>query len=292
MLSVSCPRCSHKMKAPQELVGRTAKCGNCGETFVIQDDPHPGVQFFEPLASPGPPTTFRPTRRDETQIADDTSGWHYVHDGRSVGPVSTIELREMAIAGTLQPSDLVWKQGMENWVAAGQVTGLMRRSSPPPIPTAVQTAPPIGRGTSADVAPPLWNPGAAGIWSLFLPWAMGALLVALNWRALGEPEKAKRAMVWFYAALAFMLMLPLLAMFEGSAPLTSLFYLFGNPTALLIWNWAECERQRKLLKRLFDNRYPRRWLIVPILITIVLTFGFFVICGAFLAALTVVERAR
>jgi S1-C subfamily serine protease len=36
MLSVSCPRCSYKMKAPDELAGKTAKCGKCGHKFVIE----------------------------------------------------------------------------------------------------------------------------------------------------------------------------------------------------------------------------------------------------------------
>jgi type II secretory pathway component PulM len=35
MFSVSCPQCSCKMKAPEGLVGRKAKCGKCGHKFLI-----------------------------------------------------------------------------------------------------------------------------------------------------------------------------------------------------------------------------------------------------------------
>jgi DNA-directed RNA polymerase subunit M/transcription elongation factor TFIIS len=39
MLSISCPQCSSKMKAPDELAGKKAKCGKCGFTFVIEAAP-------------------------------------------------------------------------------------------------------------------------------------------------------------------------------------------------------------------------------------------------------------
>ena len=47
--------------------------------------------------------------------------WHYVENGQSVGPVDEAVLRERASSGLLGPADLVWTEGMPDWVAAGTV---------------------------------------------------------------------------------------------------------------------------------------------------------------------------
>ena len=58
----------------------------------------------------------------------------------------------------------------------------------------------------------LWNPNAAVNWSILLSPAFGAILHALNWRALGKVEKAKASFIWagaFLLFLAICLVLPL-----------------------------------------------------------------------------------
>jgi tetratricopeptide (TPR) repeat protein len=50
--------------------------------------------------------------------------------------------------------------------------------------------------------PTLWNPNAAGFWSLLLTPAFGAWLHAKNWKELGHPDKAKTSMLWVYAFVA------------------------------------------------------------------------------------------
>jgi hypothetical protein len=51
--------------------------------------------------------------------------WYYSNGGQQEGPVSTSRLRELAASGQLQPSDLVWSEGMANWAAANTVKGLV-----------------------------------------------------------------------------------------------------------------------------------------------------------------------
>ena len=36
MLTISCPRCSKKLKGPDELQGKSVKCGKCGHKFQVQ----------------------------------------------------------------------------------------------------------------------------------------------------------------------------------------------------------------------------------------------------------------
>jgi hypothetical protein len=50
--------------------------------------------------------------------------YHYSKNGQAEGPVSEAQLRQMAAAGKLAPTDMVWAQGSSAWVPAGNVPGL------------------------------------------------------------------------------------------------------------------------------------------------------------------------
>jgi hypothetical protein len=50
--------------------------------------------------------------------------WHYALGAQQVGPVTWPELRGLARNGGLNRQTLIWKIGMEHWVAAGRVAGL------------------------------------------------------------------------------------------------------------------------------------------------------------------------
>jgi hypothetical protein len=53
------------------------------------------------------------------------SEWYYTVNGQQAAtPVSTSQLKQMAGAGQLQPTDLVWQEGMANWVPASSIKGL------------------------------------------------------------------------------------------------------------------------------------------------------------------------
>lgn len=45
--------------------------------------------------------------------------WFFSRDGANYGPYTHSQLGEFAIEGRIVPSDLVWKQGMKEWVEAG-----------------------------------------------------------------------------------------------------------------------------------------------------------------------------
>ncbi|MFT3786146.1 MAG: DUF4339 domain-containing protein [Tepidisphaeraceae bacterium] len=49
--------------------------------------------------------------------------WHYSTNGQPQGPVSQQQLQQMLASGQLAPSDLVWTNGMSNWVPASSVLG-------------------------------------------------------------------------------------------------------------------------------------------------------------------------
>ena len=85
--------------------------------------------------------------------------WYYSVGGDRQGPVSAQELRKLVDAGTLTAADLVWKDGMADWVPAKSIKGLFAAGAsaagtpaankPTPTKTAEET--PAG-GAFADMA--------------------------------------------------------------------------------------------------------------------------------------------
>lgn len=85
--------------------------------------------------------------------------FYYVQNGNRLGPVSAAELKQLGATGQLQPTDLVWKEGMASWVPASSVKGLFGSPEPSPRPPALS-------GTLAfeDAPPPLESvPNQSGL---------------------------------------------------------------------------------------------------------------------------------
>lgn len=62
--------------------------------------------------------------------------WFYGQNGVQRGPVVIEALRTLAASGELKPTDLVWHEGMTDWVPASTVPGLFVAApvAPPPPP--------------------------------------------------------------------------------------------------------------------------------------------------------------
>jgi hypothetical protein len=76
--------------------------------------------------------------------------WYYSpDDGQQVGPLSFEQIRDLALAGRLSPADLVWADGMPDWIPAERVIALFQPPQPPPLP-----APPPAATTAAPAPPP------------------------------------------------------------------------------------------------------------------------------------------
>lgn len=79
--------------------------------------------------------------------------WYYTHGDRKVGPVSARELKQVAADGTIQPTTLVWTEGMKEWKEARSIKGLagLWPSSPP---VASVPLPPLPARRATPVAKP------------------------------------------------------------------------------------------------------------------------------------------
>jgi membrane protease subunit (stomatin/prohibitin family) len=84
-----------------------------------------GGQFAQSLSTPqGPPP-----------LPGDVA-FHVAVNGQRTGPYQVPALSEQVASGQLTPASLVWKPGMVNWTAAGQVDELKQifANVPPPVP--------------------------------------------------------------------------------------------------------------------------------------------------------------
>src|SRR5688572_4318724 len=50
--------------------------------------------------------------------------WFYSTAAGQAGPVSEIELKVLAASGQLKSTDLIWRDGLADWMPAGKVPGL------------------------------------------------------------------------------------------------------------------------------------------------------------------------
>ncbi|MFD2256444.1 CD225/dispanin family protein [Luteolibacter algae] len=59
--------------------------------------------------------------------------WYYSKNGTQLGPIAEADLRSKALSGEVQPSDLVWKEGMPDWKPLGQIAEF--QSMQPSVPS-------------------------------------------------------------------------------------------------------------------------------------------------------------
>jgi hypothetical protein len=68
--------------------------------------------------------------------------WYFACDGQQSGPVSSNELKQVADTGKLKPDDLVWQEGMKEWIPARKVKGLFETKTAVAVPPPVSPAAP------------------------------------------------------------------------------------------------------------------------------------------------------
>ncbi len=68
-----------------------------------------------------------------------TAEWYYSVDGRILGPVASDTLRQRAESGEINATDLVWREGMPDWIPASAI-GLTMLIAPPPVAAATTSS--------------------------------------------------------------------------------------------------------------------------------------------------------
>lgn len=106
--------------------------------------------------------------------------WYYTRNKEPCGPVNSTQLKELAAQGELLPTDLVWKDGMTEWVSAATLKSLFAQPAAPAPAPAPRAAPArVAHAAPAQVA--------SGVAAAPTPVAMAAAPVAA---AATEPARA------------------------------------------------------------------------------------------------------
>ena len=140
-----------------------------------------------------------------------------------------------------------------------------------------QSKPPQVRATNVEsdgAVPTIWNPNAAVNWSLLFSPAFGSYLQMLNWRTLGESEKAASSRKWCYVSVGMLIIIYLLmgAFLKATAGTTSGLALL----LLLAWYFFSGRAQGKYVTEKFGATYNRRPWGKVLLLGVAAFVGFFI----------------
>jgi hypothetical protein len=122
------------------------------------------------------------------------SEWHYEHLGQKFGPISIAALKRLAIDGGLDPSDLIWREGMPQWVKASETKGLFPEPAPVgPTGKAADIGPaPVSRLPIGMPAMPDSDDRPRAKWLYSLPFwlSLAALVISVAtaiWTMVSDP---------------------------------------------------------------------------------------------------------
>lgn len=85
--------------------------------------------------------------------------WYYSKNGNQLGPISAEEIKSKLSTGEIGSADLVWKDGMADWVPASQVGELRSLVSSPTLATESSPGAPVS--TQSPYSPPISVQGSA-----------------------------------------------------------------------------------------------------------------------------------
>ena len=112
--------------------------------------------------------------------------------------------------------------------------------------------------------PPLWNPNAAGCWSLIFTPLFGAYLHMKNWQALGELERARKSKNWAIGSLFFLITLVLSSvLLPDTKGIDGLLRLAGFGL-VVSWYYSIGKSQQSYIAARFGKKYPRRGWSAPL----------------------------
>lgn len=115
-------------------------------------------------------------------------------------------------------------------------------------------------------APQLWDLFAAGIWSVILSPVLGATLIWLNWRTIGDARRARGALLWLVSSV-------LVFVFPVAPDLGFMvipLHLIVWPLYLIVWCFGSLRPQIRFVKKTWPEGYPRRSVLVPLLLYVVI----------------------
>lgn len=127
-------------------------------------------------------------------------------------------------------------------------------------PYAAPNAPLVHEETVPVANPALWNPNAAGLWSLLLSPVFGSILLMKNWQAMGDERQVRSSLTWLLASLVILLV-------QIYVPFLALFY-------IIVWYLNFQRKQTDYVQAHWGTSYPRKGWGLPLLLGVLSLFAF------------------
>jgi len=158
------------------------------------------------------------------------------------------------------------KCGAPTGAAAPQMT---------PSQTLTQGSPAGVIQTPPGARPILWNPNAAANWSLPFSPAFGSILNYLNWKALGEQDRARKGLIWVWVSVGVLILVHVLTALASFAVARALAFLY-----LVVWYFATGRKQARYVRDTYGSDYTRRPWGKPLLFGTLGFLGFIALTAA------------
>lgn len=129
----------------------------------------------------------------------------------------------------------------------------------------------------SNQAPAIWNPRVAANWSLLFSPVFGAILHTMNWRALGEPERAKVSRMWAIGCVVFLLLSIFSPFVFGDSAGADLMERAAGLGLLIVWYTTNGRSQMRYVEERYGNSYPHKGWGKPITFAILVIFGFLIV---------------
>ena len=111
--------------------------------------------------------------------------------------------------------------------------------------------------------PPIWNPDAAGVWSLLFTPVFGSYLVYKNWISIGEAQRIRTAKIWFIVSL--IMLLPYMVV-----PALGMLY-------IIVWYFGSQRKQTKYVRERWGKTYPKRKWSKPLLVAFSIVITLYIV---------------
>ncbi len=177
-IKTRCLNCDSTLRVKSTVIGKKVKCPKCEQPFVVAEIKENSVvsestdsriearqktstdarkntsgNRFTPPGNSGLRTSNisqpEEDREVAAQVGVENDSWYYTRDGHQIGPVTQSELADAARRGEISGGDLIWKQGMKDWIPASSVRGLLPRVATSASPKAYCRACGVGIGPNA-----------------------------------------------------------------------------------------------------------------------------------------------
>jgi hypothetical protein len=204
------------------------------------------------------------------------------------------EINRLLASGELSVDDTAWHEGLPKWMPLHSIRGVRTDVKPAVTPSSsgsMSNAKPkswkttVGgrttiwrpaQGPAAEHA--LWDPNTAALWSLLFGCSpvFGAIIVAANWKTLGDASRARQN--WFCVWLALALHVTGFVLLLSQVSVECVIVALLNGGFLAVWYVFFCRKQVAHMRREVRGLFIRKPWIQPLVFGFVCLIGYLVSC--------------